>query len=92
MLINTTPEPIKVKAQALYGHVEPLSDPTTKGGLCLVQPPGHEGFHHANPDGKSADSMSTPDPSVPKEPDWMVGPTTTENREQRVKNLTEDKN
>ena len=86
-LINTTPEPIKVKADALYGHAEPMLDSTTKGSLCLVQPPEHGGFHHTTPDGKSADSQCTQDPPDPKEPEWMVGPTTTANRERRVKFL-----
>jgi hypothetical protein len=86
-LINTTAEPIKVKAQALYGHVEPMLGSTTEGGLCLVHPPGPEDFHHATPEEKSTDSSWTQDPSTPGEPEWMVGPTTTANRERRVKFL-----
>ena len=86
-LINTTAEPIKVKAQALYGHVEPMLGSTTEGGLCLLHPPGPEDFHHTTPEEKSTVSSLTQDPSTPEEPEWMVGPTTTANREQRVKFL-----
>ena len=85
-LINSKPEAVSVKARALYGHVEPLSPGSTKGRLCLVGPQKHDPST-APIDEKATDSLWTQDPSAPEEPEWMVGPTTASNKDQRIKFL-----
>ena len=86
-LINTSTEAVSVKARALYGHVEPFSPGSTKGRLCFVKSQEHDDPGNATPDGKSTDSLWTQDPSTPEEPEWMIGPTTASNKDQRIKFL-----
>ena len=86
-LLNTGDETVRVKARALYGHVEPFSSGLTEGRLCFVASQEHDYLNNASLDEKSPDSIWAQDPSTPKEPEWMIGPTTTANKDQRIKFL-----